>query len=92
MFWSCIALLFGFMLVADLFQSSVRILSPRYLSRVIPVCTYMLRLLDPWNDIIPSSFPSPRGYALSHIFVAIHCRTFAKHSKSTQKPSEEILT
>jgi hypothetical protein len=46
MLWSCIALLFGSMFLADLFQSSVRILSPRYLPRVIPVCTYMLRFLE----------------------------------------------
>ena len=81
---SCLDLLF----VPDLFQSTVRISSSRYLLGVIPVHI----CYGYWNNIIPSSFPSSRSYALNRIFVVIYCRIFAKHSRSIQKTSDEILT
>ena len=61
MFWSCITLLLGPMFVANL-QSWVLIPSPRYLPRVEPVCTYVLRSLD-------SSLLSSRSYIITTISI-----------------------
>jgi hypothetical protein len=84
---TCFALLLS-TFVADLFQSSVRGLVIRYLPHVIPVHI----CYDYWNDIVTSSFPSSRRYALSQIFVATHTHIFAEHDRGTQKPIDETLT